>query len=323
MHSNKLQALNDMSDMSDKQPSVLLALGEPMIELYQDHGLQWLTSPGGDTSNVVVAAARQGAATRYLSHLGDDSFGRQLRQLWRDETVDDRYVSTKQHAATGIYFSRPSPSGGGRDYEYRRAYSAASQFTPQDLNMEAFDQVSWFHFSGITQAISTSMCDASLQACEMAKERGIRISYDTNYRPKLWDRHRALAHVAHACALSDLFLPSREDLQLLTGVENAADQLKWCQDQGASSVVLKDGARGAWVQLPGEDPVLVPALPVNAIDTSGAGDCFVGTLLARLMGHDDLLSAVRSANQMAALSVTRAGAVSSYPYQHEQLTHSE
>jgi 2-dehydro-3-deoxygluconokinase len=116
-------------------------------------------------------------------------------------------------------------------------------------------------------------------------------------------------------ALSDLFLPSREDLAMLTGIDDVSGQIAWCKSQGARCVVLKDGAQGAWVwQVDDSKLQLVQAPVVDPVDTSGAGDCFVGTLLAHLLRGQNLHQSVRNANNAAATSVTRPGAVDSYPY---------
>jgi 2-dehydro-3-deoxygluconokinase len=294
---------------------VITALGEAMIELRQGPGETFCTGPGGDTSNVLVAAARQGARTRYISRVGSDRFGQDLRALWDREQVDSRAVTIDPDAPTGIYFSYAARADGTRQYEYRRVGSAASRITRTEIDKVDWSVVAWLHLSSITQCISVSACEAAFHAVACARAAGVRISYDTNFRPSLCSAQRAIAYVRQMAGMSDLFLPSREDLAMLTGIEDIARQIAWCGAQGAHCVVLKDGARGAWVwQEGGSELELLRAPVVDAIDTSGAGDCFVGTLLAHLLAGQTLHHAVVNANRAAATSVTRPGAVDSYPH---------
>ena len=105
----------------------LLALGEPMIEFNQTRPGEphYLQGYGGDTSNMIVAAARSGASTAYVTRLGDDAFGRLFLELWAQEGVDARGVRIDAAAHTGVYFVKHGPQG--HEFSYLRAGSAASR----------------------------------------------------------------------------------------------------------------------------------------------------------------------------------------------------
>ena len=111
----------------------LVALGEPLLEFNQtrDASDQYLQGFGGDTSNCVIAAARLGAATAYVTRLGDDAFGRKFLALWQREGVDASGVAIDADANTGIYFVTHGASG--HEFSYLRAGSAASRMRPSDL----------------------------------------------------------------------------------------------------------------------------------------------------------------------------------------------
>lgn len=290
----------------------VLGLGEPMVEFSQMPGEpgRYLHGFGGDTMNAVIAAARQGARTGYVTRLGSDEFGHQLLDLWRHEGVDASGVAIDAEAPTAVYFITHGPSG--HLFSYRRAGSAASHLAPADLPLEVIAGARFLHVSGISQAISASACDAVFAAIDHARSNGVRISYDSNLRLKLWPLARARAIIQATIPLADCFLPSLDDVQLLSGFSAPDAIFDWALALGARSVALKLGADGVLV---GDASFRehVPACQVDVVDASGAGDCFAGALLARLAAGDPFLQAARYANAAAALNCTGYGAVAPLP----------
>jgi 2-dehydro-3-deoxygluconokinase len=290
----------------------ILAIGEPMIEFNQvraNHP-EFLQGFGGDTSNAIIAAARQGAQTAYYTRVGADAFGSRLLQLWQDENVDTALVQRDAQAATGVYFVTHDASG--HQFSYLRAGSAASRMTTADLPVDALRSAKWLHVSGISQAISASACDAVFEAIAVARAAGVQVSYDANLRLKLWPLARAASIIRTTVGLSDLFLPSLEDAQQFTGLSEPQAILDWCWEAGAKTIVLKLGKDGAIVATP-DGQTAVNGHVVQAVDATGAGDCFAGALLARLVAGDALPEAVNYANAAAALTTTGFGAVAPIP----------
>lgn len=290
----------------------VLGLGEPMVEFSQIPGEpgRFLHGFGGDTMNAVIAAARQGARTGYLTRLGADEFGQQLLDLWRREGVDATGVQIDATAPTAVYFITHGPSG--HVFTYRRAGSAASRLTSEGLPMDVIRAARYLHVSGISQAISANACDAVFAAIDHARANGVRISYDSNLRLKLWPLPRARAIVQATIPLADYFLPSLDDVQVLSGLSAPDAIFDWALKLGARSVALKLGPEGV---LAGDalHREHVPGFRVDFVDASGAGDCFAGALLARLAAGDPFLRAVRYANAAAALNCTGYGAVAPLP----------
>jgi 2-dehydro-3-deoxygluconokinase len=290
----------------------ILALGEPLIEFNQRDPAQPLYHRGfgGDTSNAVIAASRQGARCGYITQLGDDSFGAELMALWQREDVDTRGVRVASGAQTGIYFVSHGPRG--HEFTYRRAGSAAALMTPADLPRELIGQAGWLHVSGISMAISASACEAVLEAVAAAKAAGTRVSFDLNYRPRLWDAPRARDMSEKVLRSTDLFFPSVDEVELLNGLSTAADVIAWAHAQGARQVALKLGARGCVVS-DGDHQQAVTPYAVHPVDATGAGDCFAGSCLARLSRGDTLAEAAAWANVAAALSTQAFGAIDGLP----------
>jgi 2-dehydro-3-deoxygluconokinase len=309
----------------DKRQFDVLALGEPMVEFNQRDAGQpnYLQGFGGDTSNAAIAASRQGARCAYATAVGDDAFGRALLALWHAEGVNTTAVQVDAQAHTGVYFVSHGPAG--HEFSYLRAGSAASRMVPGNWLDAAIRASRWLHVSAISQAISSSACDTVFDAIERASAAGTRISYDPNLRLRLWPAARARAVILATLPMCDLFLPSLDEARwLCAGAPDAAAQPASLIDPlftlGARSVVLKCGADGAWfAPAPGAAPQHVPAHAVQARDATGAGDCFDGSLLARLAAGDALDDAVRYASVAAALSTRAPGAVAPIPRRDEVL----
>ncbi len=292
----------------------IVALGEAMVEFNQTQAEPplYLQGFGGDTSNAAIAAARAGARVAYLSRLGTDRWGDRLMDLWQRENMDTDTVMRDAQAPTGMYFV--SHDAQGHHFSYARAGSAASRMQTTDLAhwQDAIAGSQWLHLSGISLAISNSACDTAFAAMQHARSVGTRVALDSNLRLSLWPLARAQACIRHAASLCDLFLPSLEDMTALTGLTQAQDIIGWSHAQGAAQVVLKLGEDGA-IASDGQTQRTVKGHTVQAVDATGAGDCFAGNLLARLSAGDSLWDATAYANAAAALSVQGYGAVAPLP----------
>jgi 2-dehydro-3-deoxygluconokinase len=298
--------------MSTVASPAILALGEAMVEFNQSSKDQpnYLQGFGGDTSNFCIAAARQGATAGYVSAVGDDHFGRLLLDLWQCESVDTSMIKVDSHAPTGVYFV--SHGAEGHQFDYLRAGSAASRYSPRDLPLDAVAAAEVLHLSGISLAISVSACDAALAAISHARANGTRVSFDTNLRLKLWPLARARAVMVEAIRHTDICLPSWDDVTVLTGLTGRDEIVDYLLALGPRVVALKLGKQGVYVATPDERRE-VPGRVVSAVDATGAGDCFGGAFIARIVAGDDPFAAAGYANMAAALSTQGFGAVAPIP----------
>jgi 2-dehydro-3-deoxygluconokinase len=290
----------------------IVSIGEPLIEFNQTRPrrAEYLQGFGGDSSNMAIAAARQGARVAYVTRLGDDGFARRFLELWRAEGVDISGVALDPAAFTGVYFVSHGPKG--HVFDYLRAGSAASRMRPRDLPQKVLRAARCVHASGISLAISASARRAVLRAFAAARRQGARVSFDSNLRLRLWPLREARRAVAEAARLSDYFFPSLEDAEALSGKRGAEANLAWAHGVGARHVLLKLGAGGV-VASDGKRVERIPGHKVKAVDATGAGDCFCGATLARLAAGDDLFAAARYANAAAALQTAGFGAVAPIP----------
>ena len=290
----------------------IAALGEAMVEFNQTTAgqPQYLQGFGGDTSNAAIAAARAGARVAFVSAVGQDAFGDMLQALWANESVDQSAVTVHADAPTGIYFVTHGATG--HTFSYRRAGSAAANMTLNATQLATIENAQYLHLSGISLAISSHARAQCMLAIGKAKAAGTQICFDSNLRLKLWPIDIAKQATLAVLANTDIFLPSLDDVVALSGLTQARDIVAWSHAHGARTVALKLGQDGVLLSSQGlQTPI--PARLVQAIDATGAGDCFAGNFLARLAIGDTALQAAEYANIAAAISVQGFGAVAPLP----------
>jgi 2-dehydro-3-deoxygluconokinase len=289
----------------------LLAIGEGLVELNQPkEGAPFVQGFGGDTSNAMIAAARLGADAAYFTAVGADRFGQALTELWHNEGVDASRIVVNGSAHTGLYFVTHGAQG--HEFSYMRAGSAASRISEADLPDGRIRATKILHVSGISQAISSSAADAVFAAIDIAREAKRLVSYDPNFRLKLWPLRRARAIIHEAMRSCDIALPGLDDGQALTGRSDEDAIVDFYLRLGASVVVLKLGKEGA-IAATLKRRERIAGYPVAAVDATGAGDCFDGAFLAEYVQRGDPFAAARFANVAAALSTLGYGAVAPLP----------
>jgi 2-dehydro-3-deoxygluconokinase len=293
----------------------LVAIGEPMLEFNQqpdsgDGRRLYLEGFGGDSSNAAIAAARQGVSVAYLTVLGRDPAGARFLELWHREGIVTSGVRTSDARPTAVYFVTHGPAG--HEFLYYRRDSAASGFGPEDVDEALVRGAKVLHASGISQGISARAADAVFHAIGLARAAGAKISYDTNFRAKLWPAARAASVIHAAIAQADIALPSLDDATALTGLADPDAIADFYLRLGPKLVALKLAAQGVLLATP-ERRVRIAAHPCRFVDATGAGDTFCGSLLARLILGDAPEPAARYASVAAALKCEGFGAVAPIP----------
>jgi 2-dehydro-3-deoxygluconokinase len=293
----------------------LLCMGEPMLEFNQlppnpDGTRYYLEGHGGDTSNAAIAAARQGARVGYITALGTDMPGNSFIRLWQQEGVDTSCVLRTDRYQTGVYFVTHDQAG--HHFLHYRANSAAAMFSVADVPKQAIAAARILYVSGISQGISASACDAVFAAIDIAVSNGVKVAYDTNYRPLLWPPARAAAVMHAAMAHADYTMPGEQDVRTLTGLTDPDAMLDFYLRLGPKVVLLKMGEAGAYLAT-ADARVRIRAHKVVPVDATGAGDTFCGSFLARILAGDEPETAARYAAVAAALKCTGYGAVGPIP----------
>ena len=295
----------------------IVAVGEPLMELCERDevdGRSYRPGFGGDTSNCIIAAARQDARTGYVTAVGGDGFGHDFLALWDRERVDRSAVTVRHDAGTGLYLI--SYGRDGHEFSYYRRGSAASLLTPEDLPAAYLARTAILHLSGISQAISETACDAAFAAMRAVRAQGGLVSYDTNLRLRLWPLDRARAVIHAAMALADIALPGLDDARILLGVDDPDTICDRYLALGPGIVALTLGQGGCLVATR-ETRRRIEAVPTPLVDASGAGDTFDGAFLAEYRRTGDPFRAGLYANTAAGLSIRGPGAVTPIPRRAE------
>ena len=292
----------------------LIGIGECMVEFWSEVSLETADSfrraHAGDVCNALVSAARLGSRCGFVTQLGSDPFARGLLEFWRGEQLD-LTLMRQVDADNGVYFISVDAHG-ERSFTYRRAASAASQITPDLLQADYIASSHTLLLSGITQAISASAQATTLLAAQIARQRGVRVAFDPNYRERLWQSRGGLpaARAAYLELLPyvDVLLPSYpDDAPVLLGATPTSLE-QFALELPAPLVVVKAGERGAMLNTDAQIQH-IPATPVAAVvDSSGAGDAWNGAFLHYWRDHAPHVAAAR-ANEVAARTLGFRGAI--------------
>ena len=259
---------------------------------------------GGSELNVAVLAARLGVTSRWVSRLPDNALGHMIDAQAREHGVDAR-VEWSADGRVGLYFVE---IGGARvsSVLYDRAGSAISHTAPGSIDWSSvFAGARWYHISGITPALSESAAQVTAESLAAAKKAGLTVSYDLNYRAKLWGAKQARTVQEPLMEYVDVLIASEEDARVVFGAESAASLAKRF-DIGAVAITLRDNPRSATVAAEGEI-YSAPRFEVRSLDPIGAGDAFTGGLIVSRLEHRGWDEAVRFATATAALKHTIPG----------------
>jgi len=204
----------------------VVTFGEIMLRLAPEGFLRFSQANsfdvvyGGGESNVAVSLANYGVPVDFVTRLPKNDIGECAMMEMRKRGVNvDKIIWGGDRL--GIYFLETGAVSRGSKVVYDRAHSAMAEITAGMVDWDAvFDGVNWFHWTGITPAISQGAADACLEAVKAASERGITISTDLNYRAKLWkfggDREKIMTELTEYC---DIILGNEEDAEMHFGIK--------------------------------------------------------------------------------------------------------
>lgn len=303
----------------------IVSLGELLID-FTESGLSpagmrlFEQNAGGAVANLVAAASKCGAKTALLAKVGADMHGRFLKQALIDAGVDVGGVVEAEDVFTTLAFVALSPNG-ERDFSFARKPGADTCLRLEDIDCGKLEHTRVFH-TGSLSLTTEPVRSVTYQCIDMAKASGAVISYDPNYRASLWtNQAEAVRFMRSLIVTADIIKVSCEELPFLTGEtepEAAADVLL---DQGVSIVAVTLGKAGAYVRVR-NGARMAPGFAANAVDTTGAGDAFLGGFLFRYLSLnktlkeisiDDAADCARFGNAAASLCIERRGAIPAMP----------
>jgi 2-dehydro-3-deoxygluconokinase len=306
----------------------LVTFGEAMVRLTppafqrleQAHSFD--VHVGGGELNVAVAAARLGATSRWVSRLPDNALGRMIANRAREQGVDVHIEWTVDDRA-GLYFAELGAAPRASSVLYDRAASAMSKVKPACIDWPSvFKGARWFHVSGITPALSESAAKVTAEALVAAKKAGLTVSYDLNYRSKLWSAEKARAVQEPLMEHVDVLITTEEDTRVVFGIGadksesyDRVDAESYAQvartleerfDLSAVAITLRENPRvllNTWSAIVVAEGNVhrAPRHEVEVVDRIGAGDAFSAGLIVSRLENRDWEEAVRFATATSAL----------------------
>jgi 2-dehydro-3-deoxygluconokinase len=277
------------------------------------HATSLSLSIGGAESNVAIGLARLGIPASWISVLGDDELGELVLHRLRAEGVDTSGVRRIADRATGLYL-REEVAGRLRVYYYRSG-SAAATLSPNAFDPSMLQGAAFLHLTGITGALSQECAEFLPWAASTARDAGVRVSYDVNYRSRLWEPSAAQAATEALLPLIDVLFVGHDEANALWGWETdtALEQLSKI---GPSEVILKLGADGCAAMINGEQLTSL-RFPARQLDPIGAGDAFDAGYLAGTLWGWAPEKRLRAANAMGAFCVQNLGDYEGLPNRRE------
>lgn len=253
---------------------------------------------GGAESNVAQYLAGHGVTARWISRVGDDPFGRLVREQVAGAGVDVTGVEADPDRPTGVYFKHRAATG--NEVRYYRTGSAASAMTSAVLDTPQVRTAGLVHLSGITPALSAGCRELVTAALSPGPRRRPLTSFDVNWRPALWDDPDPGALLRALANRADLVFVGLDEAAEVWGCADPAGVRAQLPDPAV--VVVKDSDRAATAFGAGE-VATVPALTVDVVDVVGAGDAFAAGFLAGLIGGRDLVGQLRLGHLTAAAAL--------------------
>ncbi len=292
-------------------------LGDAVVDLIPDGENHYLRCAGGAPANVAVGVARLGGDSAFIGRVGKDPLGEFMQQTLQAEQVDTSYMilDPQQRTSTVIV----GLNEGERSFTFM-VNPSADQFL-QVADLPNFQAGEWLHCCSIA-LINNPSREATFEAIRRIKAANGFFSFDPNLRESLWASFEEMKQVVmQAVALADVLKFSEEELTLLTDTQTLDEAFKKITALYPQKlIIITLGKDGALYHLNGKQDVIA-GKAVKPVDTTGAGDAFVGGLLAGLsqtadwQKTDNLVRIIRQANACGALATTAKGAMSALPNQ--------
>lgn len=294
----------------------IISIGECMIELFAEEPIEtadtFTRSLAGDSFNICVVAQRLGTSTGYVTRLGDDPFADYLLGTFRSMGIDTSGV-TRVQGFNAVHFVAQLPSG-DRDFIYYRSGSAPSTLEPSDLDEDYIGSARVLHCSGVAQAISESARATVLRAAQVAKEKGIKVSYDPNYRHQLWSPEDLREAASELVPYVDYLLPNvPDDSRALMDTEDPYAVVNHYRGLGVPVVAVTRGEQGALIGCNEGVFEIPPYIPDAVVDTTAAGDAFNGAFIHGLLNGMSVAEAGRLGTVTAGLKLRGRGALGGMP----------
>lgn len=306
----------------------VVCIGELLIDFFctdidadLTKGEHFVKQAGGAPANVAAAIAKLGGKSALIGKVGNDPFGQFLIHVLDDVQVDTTMIAKDDDLKTTLAFVSLK-AGGERDFVFYRG--ADEKLTMADIDVDKLMASTIMHFGSATALLGGSFRETYFALMELAKENGIFVSFDPNFRTNLWQgREPEFIELARkGIAKADFVKVSDEELRIITGKDELPEGVRMLHELGGRVIAVTLGKAGTLLSVAGRHSV-VPSVPIASIDSTGAGDAFVGATLFQLSRlidqgtlRDDFAEwkkIVSFSNKVGAIVCTKVGAIAALP----------
>lgn len=311
----------------------ILCIGELLIDFICSdvnssisEGVNFVKKAGGAPANVTAAISKLGGKALFAGKVGADPFGIFLKETLDSVGVDTSMLILDNNSNTTLAFVSLK-SDGERDFVFNRG--ADELLTYDDLSEEKIYYSKVIHFGSATALLGGPSKLTYMKVMKIAKEKSIFVSFDPNYRVDLWkNRLEEFIAVSKKClAYADFVKVSDEEIRIISGRQNLQEGVKIFHELGAKNVAVTLGKEGTLISN-GNEITTVKSIKIKSIDSTGAGDAFVGAVLYKMAQQKDpkqILSqnfeifkeTVAFANKVGAIVCTKLGAIAALPTLNE------
>ncbi|KAI7745901.1 hypothetical protein M8C21_005529 [Ambrosia artemisiifolia] len=309
--------------------STIVCFGEMLIDFVPDtsgvslaESQGFLKAPGGAPANVACSISRLGGSAAFIGKVGKDEFGFMLADILKKNGVNAEGVLFDEHARTALAFVTLKKDG-EREFMFYRNPSADMLLKESELKMDLIKKAKIFHYGSIS--LITEPCrSAHMAAMKAAKEAGVLLSYDPNVRLPLWPSAEAARQgIKSIWNEADFIKVSDDEVEFLTQKRSDDEEaIKSLWHDGLKLLVVTDGEKGCryYTKASRSFNGKVSGYSVKAIDTTGAGDSFVGSLLVSMAKDTSIFTdeaklkqALAFSNACGAICTTKKGAIPALP----------
>lgn len=302
----------------------ILSMGEVLIDFTPYSGAKgedvFKQNAGGAPANVAVQTALLGAKSAFIGKVGNDNFGKFLKDTLEKYKVSTKGLVVDDEALTTLAFVHLGKNG-ERDFTFYRKPGADTLLRYDEVDLSLVDECRIFHFGSISMTCEPSR-STTLSLLELAKEKGKIISYDPNYRPMLWESaSKAKTAMKSVLPFVDIIKVSEDELKILTDCDQFLQGIAKLLGYGIKIAVVTQGAKGCIIAGNGGIERL-PTYSVTTVDTTGSGDSFFGAFLFKVAESQKLPGEINFsqlkefadfANASGALCSTKYGAIPAMP----------
>lgn len=305
------------------------ALGELLID-FTENGVSgqgnplFEANPGGAPCNVLAMLTKLGHKTAFIGKVGDDFFGKQLKEAIEEVGIDSTGLCMDKEIHTTLAMVHTYPDG-DRDFSFYRNPGADMMLKESEVKEELIKESKLFHF-GTLSMTHEDVRKATKKAIQIAEDAGNIISFDPNLREPLWNSlDEAKEQIIYGLSHCHILKISDNEIQWLTGQEDYTDGVKWILERYQIPLILVSmGKEGSRAYYGGKMVEVKPFIQKNTIETTGAGDTFCGCVLHYICEHglenlteENLFEMLQFANAAASIITTRKGALRVMPEEKE------